>query len=150
WGEIIGVVAHQRDVSLAEPGREQLYVTDGYVGYGAANWWALRTEGDPATYAAPVREAVRKAGAQLLVHQLGPMDALVVRAQAPTRFTLLLIGLFAVIAALLAGVGLYGVLATTVRQRTAEIGVRMALGAAPSRIFGLVVGQGMRLSVVGI
>ncbi len=42
WGEIVGVVAHQRDVSLAEPGREQLYVTDGYVNHGAAAWWALR------------------------------------------------------------------------------------------------------------
>ena len=66
------------------------------------------------------------------------MDALVDRAQAGTRFSLLLIGVFAVIAALLAGVGLYGVLATVVRQRTAEIGVRMALGAQPAGIFNLI------------
>src|SRR5260370_39186380 len=79
-----------------------------------------------------------------------PMDALVVEAQAQTRFSLLLIGVFSTIAALLAGVGLYGVLATVVRQRTAEIGVRMALGAAPSRIFGLMVSKGLRLSTLGI
>jgi putative ABC transport system permease protein len=72
------------------------------------------------------------------------------RAQAGTRFALLLIGVFAGIAAVLAAVGLYGVLATFVRQRTAEIGVRMALGAAPSRIFSLVVGQGLWLSATGI
>src|SRR5215475_13620102 len=78
------------------------------------------------------------------------MDALVVQAQAGTRFSLLLIGVFAVIAALLAGVGLYGVLSTVVRQRTAEIGLRMALGAAPTSIFRLVVGQGLRLSTLGI
>ena len=72
------------------------------------------------------------------------------RAQAGTRFALLLIGVFAVIAAVLAAVGLYGVLATFVRQRTAEIGVRMALGAPPSRIFSLVVGQGLWLSATGI
>ena len=48
WGEIIGVVAHQRNTSLIEPGREQLYVTDGYVNHQAASWWALRTDGDPA------------------------------------------------------------------------------------------------------
>jgi len=74
----------------------------------------------------------------------------VVQAQAQTRFSLLLIGVFSTIAALLAGVGLYGVLATSVRQRTAEIGVRMALGAAPSRIFRLMVGKGLYLSVLGI
>src|SRR6202035_5860768 len=67
-----------------------------------------------------------------------------------TRFSLLLIGIFAAIAALLASIGLYGVLATFVRQRTAEIGVRMAFGAAPSSIFRLVVGQGLRLSALGI
>ena len=71
-------------------------------------------------------------------------------AQAGTRFSLLLIGVFSAIAALLAAVGLYGVLSTVVRQRTAEIGVRMALGAAPSRIFSLVAGQGLRLSALGI
>jgi hypothetical protein len=78
------------------------------------------------------------------------MDSLVIGAQAQTRFSLLLIGVFSTIAALLAGMGLYGVLATSVRQRTAEIGVRMALGAAPSRIFRLMVGKGLYLSVLGI
>jgi putative ABC transport system permease protein len=78
------------------------------------------------------------------------MQTYVEQAQAGTRFSLLLIGVFAVMAALLAGVGLYGVLSTLVRQRTAEIGVRMALGAAPGSIFQLVVGQGLRLSAGGI
>ncbi len=78
------------------------------------------------------------------------MDTLVELAQAGTRFQLLLIGVFAVIAAVLAGVGLYGVLATLVRQRTAEIGVRVALGAAPAGIFQLIVGHGLRLSAAGI
>jgi len=75
-----------------------------------------------------------------------PGFALVV---ALTLFSLLLIGVFAVIAALLAGVGLYGVLSTVVRQRTAEIGVRMALGATPRSVFRLVVGHGLRLSSAG-
>src|SRR5947207_8401640 len=150
WGEIIGVVAHQRNTSLVEPGREQLYVTDGYVNHGAASWWALRTDGDPAAIAGAVREVVRKAGSEILINRMQPMDSLVIEAQAQTRFSLLLIGVFSTIAALLAGVGLYGVLATSVRQRTAEIGVRMALGAAPSRIFRLMVGKGLYLSVLGI
>lgn len=150
WGEIIGVVAHQRNTSLVEPGREQLYVTDGYVNHGAASWWALRTDGDPSAVAGSVREVVRKLGKETLINQMQPMDSLVTKAQAQTRFSLLLIGVFSTIAALLAGVGLYGVLATSVRQRTAEIGVRMALGAAPSRIFRLMVGKGLYLSVIGI
>ncbi len=150
WGEIIGVVAHQRNTSLVEPGREQLYVTDGYVNHQAASWWALRTDGDPTAIAGAVREVVRNIGKETFINQLEPMDTRVVQAQAQTRFSLLLIGVFSTIAAIIAGVGLYGVLATSVRQRTAEIGLRMALGAAPSRIFRLMVGKGLYLSVIGI
>ncbi|HWE51033.1 MAG TPA: ABC transporter permease [Bryobacteraceae bacterium] len=150
WGEIVGVVAHQHDVSLAAPGREQLYLTDGYFNHGAASFWALRTTGDPARYAGRVRDEIRNVNAQLLVTDVKPMDALVVKAQGGTRFSLLLIAVFAVIAALLASVGLYGVLSTVVRQRTAEIGVRMAIGAEPARIFRLVVGYGLRLIAAGI
>ena len=85
-----------------------------------------------------------------MITEMLPMEALVERARAKTRFSLLLIGIFAAVAVLLAGVGLYGVLATVVRQRTAEIGVRMALGAEPASIFNLVVGHGLRLSEAGI
>jgi len=85
-----------------------------------------------------------------LITDMQPMDAVVGKAQAGTRFSLLLIGMFAVIAALLAGVGLYGVLATVVRQRTAEIGLRMALGAQPGNIFQLVVGQGLLFAGMGV
>jgi putative ABC transport system permease protein len=150
WGEIIGVVAHQRNTSLVEAGREQLYITDGYVNHGAASWWALRTDGDPTALASAVRDVVSRAGKETFINEMKPMNTLVTAAQAQTRFSLLLIGVFSTIAALLAGVGLYGVLATSVRQRTAEIGVRMALGAAPSRIFRLMVGKGLYLSVIGI
>jgi putative ABC transport system permease protein len=150
WGEIVGVVAHQRDVSLPTPGREQIYVTDGYMTYGFANSWALRTTGDPVRYAGRVREEILAMAPQLLVNDIQPMDELVRKAQAGTWFSLLLIGIFAGIAALLAAVGLYGVLSTVVRQRTAEIGVRMALGAPPSRVFRLVVSYGLKLSATGI
>jgi putative ABC transport system permease protein len=148
--EVIGVVGHQRNNSLAEPGREQFYVTDGYRGHGVAAFWAVRVNGDPARHAAAVRAEVARFNSNVLVTELQPMDAMVERAQAGTRFSLLLIGVFAVIAALLACVGLYGVLSTVVRQRTAEIGVRMALGATPGSVFKLVVGQGLLLSAMGV
>jgi putative ABC transport system permease protein len=79
-----------------------------------------------------------------------PMSEYVDKARAPTRFALTLIGVFAGIAVVLSGIGLYGVLSTVVRQRTAEIGVRMALGSSKQDIFRLVIGQGMRLSLSGI
>jgi putative ABC transport system permease protein len=150
WVEVIGVVAHQRGVSLSEPGREQVFLTDAYIGFGATDHWALRTSTDPANYANDVRATIKAFDPHLLITDLQPMEAVVEKAQSGTRFSLLLIGSFAVIAALLAGVGLYGVLATVVRQRTAEIGIRMALGAQSKNIFQLVVGQGLRLAGIGI
>jgi ABC-type antimicrobial peptide transport system permease subunit len=78
------------------------------------------------------------------------MSVLVDKSTAPMRFSVLLIGIFAAIAVVMAAVGLYGVLSTVVRQRTAELGMRMILGAPSARIFSLVVGEGLRLSAVGV
>jgi putative ABC transport system permease protein len=147
WYQIIGVVAHQRLTSLAEPGREQMYLPAANIFGGG---WAVRTTGDPAKYADAVRAAMGKLDRSLLLNDLQTMDTIVEHAQTGTRFSLLLLAAFAGVAVLLAGVGLYGVLSTVVRQRTAEIGLRMALGAAPRGIFGLIVGYGLRLSVAGI
>jgi putative ABC transport system permease protein len=150
WVEVIGVVAHQRQESLAERGREQVYFADAFLGSGAVGQWAVRTGGDPAKFGNDVRAALKAVDSHLSVVEMLPMTTLLDRAQAGTRFSLLLIGVFAVIAVLLAGVGLYGVLSTVVRQRTAEIGIRMTLGAGPAQIFRLVVGQGLRLTSIGI
>src|SRR6202161_2659230 len=147
---IIGVVGHVRQTSLSVPGREQIYFTDGYGGPGAVNSWALRIGGNPSQFASQVGAAIKDVSPRLLVSELQPVDQLVLRAQSQTTFSLLLIGIFAVIAGVLAGVGLYGVLSTAVRQRTPEIGVRMALGAGRQGIFCLIVGQGLGLSAIGV
>lgn len=150
--EIIGVVANQRLFSLAEPSHGTLYLADGAGnwGVGVSRYWMVRTDDDPARLAPMIRVAIRGLDRQLVISKIQTMETLVQRDQAGTRFELFLIGVFAAIAVFLASVGLYGVLATIVRRRTAEIGLRMALGAAPPDIFRLVVGRGLRLSVIGV
>lgn len=150
WMDIIGVVAHTRERDLALDGREQMYMADGEFGYGAGTNWVVRTNGDPDRLAGPARAAIAAVDPLVAVADVKPMSDYVAVGRAPTRFALMLIGIFAGIAVILSGVGLYGVLSTVVRQRTAEIGVRMALGSSKGEIFRLVIGQGMRLSGAGI
>ena len=150
WFEVIGVVDRERHETLAADGREAMFLTDGLFGHGAVARWAVRTNGDPNALVPAVRAAIREVDRQMPVSEVQPMTAFVDRAMASTRFALALIATFAAIAAVLAAVGLYGVLSTVVRQRTAEIGVRMAFGANTSSIFQLVIGHGLRLSAIGI
>ena len=148
--EVIGVVAHQRHTTLAADGREALFVPDAFYGYGVANRWALRTSDDPGRIGPQVRAAVAAMDPQIAVLEMKLMTDFVDQAQSQTRFTLVLMGVFAAVAVILAVVGLYGVLASTVKQRTPEIGVRMAFGAQTGRIFGMMVGQGLKLGVIGV
>ena len=150
WIEVIGVVAHQAHDSLAKGGKEQIFFTDGFIGHGVAATWAVRASVDPTTLTAPIRAVVAQMDPSLVIADVRPMETLLNRAMAPTRFALVLIAIFAAIAAILAAVGLYGVLSTLVRMRTAEIGLRMAFGAQPLSIMQLIVGQGLRLSAIGI
>lgn len=148
--EVIGVVGHQRNYSLSANGREQMYLPDAQFGFGAANTWIVRTHGDPLRLVPLVRSAIRDINPRYILNDLQPIEVLLDEARAPTRFALVCIGIFAVVAVVLASVGLYGVLSTVVRQRTAEIGVRMAFGASAINVFRMVVSQGLRLSALGI
>jgi len=148
--EIIGVVEHQRRDGLAALGRQALYFAEEILGPGAVNKYALRTDGDVAGLVPALRAAVRELDPRIALTDVQPMQALLDRAMGPTRFALVLIVAFAGIAAVLAAVGLYGVLSTVVRQRTPELGVRMALGAPRSLIVRLVLRHGLRLSAIGV
>ena len=93
----------------------------------------------------PVRSALAEQDRRLLLTEPRTWQSYLDEHIAPTRFALILIGVFAAVAAILAMIGLYGVLATNVRQRTTEIGVRMAFGASRGSIVSLIIGQGLRL-----
>jgi putative ABC transport system permease protein len=148
--QVIGVVDHQRHASLAADGREALFLADAYGFYGAANRWVVRTAGEPLALAPRISGEVSAVNPRVGVIEIQPMLALVEAARAQTRFALVLIAIFAGVAVVLASVGLYSVLSSVVRQRTAEIGVRMAFGAGQGGIFRMMVGLGLRLSAFGL
>jgi len=143
---VIGVVRHHRHLTLYGDEKELLFFPAGAGG----GRWLVRTSRDPASLGKAVRAAVTSLNPQYLVTEMHPLTDNVDKARSATRFALVLIGIFATIAALLAAVGLYGVLSSVVRQRTSEIGIRMAFGAESSSIFRLVIGQGLRMSAIGI
>lgn len=148
--EVIGVVAHQRVTSLAETGREQIYSTEGLGGHPISTYWLVRTDEDQMKCGERIRDELANLDKDVVVSEMQPMAMYVERAEASTRFSLLLIGVVAALASLLTGVGLYGVLATMVRQRSSEIGIRVAMGATPASIFRLVVRRGITLSIGGL
>jgi putative ABC transport system permease protein len=143
---VIGVVRHHRHLSLYGDEKELLFFPAGAIG----GRWLVRTSRDPASLGQAVRTAVTSINPRYLITEMHPLTDNVDKARSATRFALVLIGIFATIAALLAAVGLYGVLSSVVRQRTSEIGIRKAFGAQSSSIFRLVIGQGLRMSAIGI
>jgi putative ABC transport system permease protein len=146
---IVGIAAHERHLTLAAPGREAAFAPDALAGFFGGRW-AVRTSGNPARIIPEVRRVVADVDPLVALGDVKPMSDYIDRAMAPTRFSLVLIGIFGAVAAVLAAVGLYGVLSTAVRQRTAEIGVRMAFGAPAESIFRLMIGEGLVLSAIGI
>jgi putative ABC transport system permease protein len=149
WIEVVGVVAHVKNYGVDEPSRVELYLP--YLQNSVAGFTVvLKTGGDPASLAAPLRAAVRGADPELPAYAVRTLGEILTERTAERRLAAVLIGTFAGLALLLAAVGIYGVMSYTVTQRTPEIGVRMALGAEQTDILRMVVRQGAVLAGLGV
>jgi len=149
WVEIVGVVRHIRHHRLDANVREEVYYPHALRSFTGMTL-AIRTAIDPSSLVGAVREAVGSLDRDQPVYRIRTMDELMAAALAPARFTLLLLSIFAGVAATLAVVGIYGVMSHAVIERTHEIGVRIALGAQANDVLKLVVGQGLVLTLAGV
>ena len=149
WAEVVGVVAHIKSHSLLKTGRGQIYIPYQQSSREHLSF-VVRTAGDPAMLAGPVRFELSKLDSTLALSKLRPMQEYVAMAMGPTRFTAILAGIFAGLALVLATVGVYGVVSYSAGQRKHEIGVRMALGASSADILRVVLMEGLALAVFGL
>jgi putative ABC transport system permease protein len=154
--QIVGVVDDMRQGLLTQEPVPMLFVDPRQVieeGEGLALGFlcfAVRTTGDPTVVVSDLRTLTRELGPAVTLDSLSTMDQLMTGAVRRPRFYAVLLGIFAGIAAVLAAVGIYGVLAFSVARRTREIGVRIALGAQPAEVVRLVMRHGVLLTVIGI
>jgi putative ABC transport system permease protein len=155
WMTVVGIVRDVRHAGVDEIIKEKFYVphaqfhlASGFPSSGMA--LVVKTNGEPLNVAAPIRAIIREIDRNLPISNVRSMDDVVSTAIATPRFTGWLLVLFAMLALTLSSVGIYGVLAYLVSQRTHEIGIRLAIGADSSRVLRMILGRGLGLALIGV
>lgn len=156
--QVIGVVGNTRDGGLNQDPGPTMYIPVAQMpdkvtelnSRIAPLWWIVRTRMEPHTLAAAVTNAIRESTGGLPVAHIRTMDDIVVLTTSRERFNMLLLTVFGASALLMAAIGIYGLMAYSVQQRTQELGVRMALGAQAGNIRNMVIRQGMLLAAIGL
>jgi putative ABC transport system permease protein len=149
WRTIVGIVGDVRHQELAAPPTMQMYtpqaqVTDSYL------TMVMRTGVDPSALTSDARRAIWSVASDIPVYEVAPLSDLVARSVGPRRFVMVLLELFGAVALLMTAIGVYGVISCSVAERTREIGIRAALGAAPADIVRLVAGGGLIVVCAGL
>jgi putative ABC transport system permease protein len=151
WFTIVGVVGDVKQASLAASQTDSIYITPAHWHFADDTMsLVVRTRGDAAALAPAIRSAIWSVDKDQPITRVATMDSLLAATAAARRFALTLFEAFGLVALALAAVGIYGVLSGSVTERTHEIGIRIALGAQLRDIFRLVIGQGLRLTLIGV
>lgn len=147
--EVIGVVNNVKNFGLEAESKPEMYVSEDQFPF-QSTFLVVRSTGDPKSLRGAITQEVMSVDKDQPIYNLMTMEDVLTASVGRQRFNMLLMTCFAVVAAILAAVGLYGVIAYSVTQRTHEIGIRMALGAQQRDILRLIVGNGLKLALIGI